>query len=177
MNEGNVKTIVSVNLCRIPFAEAVGADSLVAQIVTDNGKLLLHSSGRKRKHQCITRNAVAQAIILNILIDYQGNSENTLFPCFLFCDSKAIPSPIVHDITKAKLHNVADAQAKVSLKHKSGCYALVRTETASALFHRCDDFSILLCRESGCLFVHYRPPKEKKVRILGREKFTFCATL
>jgi hypothetical protein len=35
----------SVNLRGIPFAGTVGADALIAQVFTDQGKLLLYSSG------------------------------------------------------------------------------------------------------------------------------------
>ena len=46
LDEGDVITIVLVNLRGIPLAEAVGADSLIAQIITDDGKLFLNCSLR-----------------------------------------------------------------------------------------------------------------------------------
>ena len=65
------------------------ADTLIAQVVTDKGKLFLYGSGSQGKHQVIAAYSVAQTKIINILIDNKGNSENALFPCFLFCDQKA----------------------------------------------------------------------------------------
>ena len=54
------------------------ADALIAQIITDKGKLLLYGPCGQGKHQLIATYAVAQAEILNILIDNKGNSENTV---------------------------------------------------------------------------------------------------
>ena len=90
IGKGNIIAIVLINLCRIPLPETMGADTLIAQIVTDKGKLLLYGARCQGKHQLIAAYAVAQTEIFNILIDYKGNSENTLFPCFLFRDGKAI---------------------------------------------------------------------------------------
>ena len=41
LDKGNVISIRLVNLGSVPLAEAVGADALKAQIVTDDSKLLL----------------------------------------------------------------------------------------------------------------------------------------
>ena len=70
------------------------AYSRIAKVFTDKGKLLLNGSGRERKHQLVSRNAVAQAIVFYILIDNKGNSENALFPCFLFRNGKPVYSLI-----------------------------------------------------------------------------------
>lgn len=42
LNKGNVIAVVLVNLRRVPLAEAVSADSLIAQIIADASKDLLH---------------------------------------------------------------------------------------------------------------------------------------
>ena len=41
LDQGNVISVCLVNLRRIPLAEAVGADALIAQVITGDGKLLL----------------------------------------------------------------------------------------------------------------------------------------
>ena len=144
---GNIIAIVSVDLRRIPFAETVGADTFIAQILTDKGKLLLYGSGGQRKHKRVSVNAVAETIIFHILIDNKGNSENTLFPCFLFCDSQAVAAPIIDDIREMKPHNVANPDTKITLQNKCRCDTLIRTETSAPFSHRRDDFSILFrCR-------------------------------
>ena len=42
LNQRNIKAIGIINLRSIPFAEAVGTDALIAQIVAYNPKLALH---------------------------------------------------------------------------------------------------------------------------------------
>ena len=42
---GNIIAVVFVNLCRIPLPERMCADALIAEIITDNGKLLLYRPG------------------------------------------------------------------------------------------------------------------------------------
>ena len=66
------------------------ADTLIAQIIAYKGKLFLYGPCGQGKHQVISAYAVAQTEIFNILIDNKGNSENALFPCFLFSDGKPV---------------------------------------------------------------------------------------
>jgi hypothetical protein len=43
------------------------ADAFITEVFTDNGKLFLYGSGGQRKHNSVTLNAVAKAVILNSL--------------------------------------------------------------------------------------------------------------
>ena len=54
----------------IPFAEAVGADALIAQIVTDAGEDLLHFSGRNGEDPLRAAYAVPQTVVFYVLLDY-----------------------------------------------------------------------------------------------------------
>ena len=103
LHKGNVIPVVPVYLCSVPFPKAVGADSLIAQIITDKGKLFLYGPCGQGKHQFIAAYAVAQAEILNILIDNKGNSENALFPCFLSGDGKPVSAAVADNIGRALL--------------------------------------------------------------------------
>ena len=42
LDESNVVPAGFVNLCGVPLAETVGADALKAQVVADDGELLLN---------------------------------------------------------------------------------------------------------------------------------------
>jgi len=44
LNQRNIVSVSLVNLRGIPLAEAVGADTLIAKVVADNGKLLLYGA-------------------------------------------------------------------------------------------------------------------------------------
>ena len=70
----NIKAIGIINLRSIPFAEAVGTDTLIAQIVAYNPKLLLHCPFCDRENQFIAPDAAAQAVILHVLLDNQRDS-------------------------------------------------------------------------------------------------------
>ena len=109
LNEGDVVAVVLVNLCGVPFSEAVGADALVAQIVTDDGELLLDRSCGHREDQVVAAYAVAQTIVFNVLLDDQRDSEDTLLACLLLGDRQAEASAVIHDVAGAEPHNVADA--------------------------------------------------------------------
>ena len=66
--------------------ERVCTDAVKSKSITDKGKLLLYCALCQRKDALSASDAVAQTIVINILIDYKGNSERALFPCFLFCN-------------------------------------------------------------------------------------------
>ena len=59
LDKGNVISAVLVNLCGIPLSEAMGADTLIAQIVTDDVKLLLDSSLSDREDGGGTLDAIS----------------------------------------------------------------------------------------------------------------------
>ena len=110
LDKGNIIAVVSVNFCGVPFPKAVGADTLIAQVVTDKGKLLLYGARCQGKHQLIAAYSVAQAEVFNILIDNKGNSENALFLRLLFFDGKTIAPAVADYIRKAQAHNIVDLQ-------------------------------------------------------------------
>ena len=86
LDKGNVIPAVLVDLGSIPLPEAVSADALIAEIVTDNGKLLLHGSGCDGKEQVIFSDVVSQTVILDILGDDHGNGEDALLAGLLLGD-------------------------------------------------------------------------------------------
>ena len=83
LDEGDVKAVILVNLRGVPFAEAVGADALVAQTVTDDGELLLNCSCGHREDQVVAAYVVAQTIVFDVLLDDQRDSEDALLACLL----------------------------------------------------------------------------------------------
>ena len=133
LHKGDVIAIIAVDLCRIPFAEAVGADPLIAQVITDASKDLLHFPCRDGEDQIEMLDAVAQAVILNVLLDYERDGKHSRFSCLLLHDGPPEPSAIVHNIAGAELHDVADPQAKVAFQHKSRRHSFIRAKETAAL--------------------------------------------
>lgn len=109
LDKGNVKAVGPVNLSRVPFAEAVCADALDAQVTADKGKLLLHSAFRDGEDQIIPADAVPQTVVLDVLRNHERDGEDAPLACFLLHDLKAVSVPVLHDLTRAELHNVTDA--------------------------------------------------------------------
>ncbi len=60
MNEGNIKAIGFVNLCRIPLAETVSADPLIPEIIAYHLQLLLDCPFRNGEDALIGAYAVPQ---------------------------------------------------------------------------------------------------------------------
>ena len=74
--QGNIESIGIEDLCCVPLAKAVGADSFEAKVITDNMQLLLYCPLCDRKHQFCAPDVVAQTVVFNALIYDHGNSEH-----------------------------------------------------------------------------------------------------
>ena len=73
-----------VDLRCVPFAEAVGADTLNAQVVTYNMKLLLDCPFCNGENQVSSPDTISQTVVFNVLLNHQWNSEDPPLSCFLF---------------------------------------------------------------------------------------------
>lgn len=82
LNQRNIKAIGIINLRSIPFAEAMGTDTLIAQIVANNPKLLLDCPFCDRENQVIAPDAATQTVILHVLLNHQRDSKDTSFDDF-----------------------------------------------------------------------------------------------
>lgn len=178
LDKGDVETVVFVDLRGVPFAEAVSADALIAEVVTDAGKDLLHFPRRDGEYQITVSDAVAQTVILDVLLNHERDREIALLSRLLLDDGQAEASAVVHNVTGTQTHNVADAQAEVPFEHERSGDMLIGTAAAKALAHGRDDFFILLSRESGCFLVHFslqvRIPWRKSSRFERLSCFSAC---
>ena len=138
----------------VPFAEAVGADTVIAQIVADYAELLLHGSFCEREYPICVPDVMPETIVFYVLLDDERDSKNTSLAGLLFNNLQAITVTVPDNITGAKTENIADAQAQVALQHQGSGDAFIWAASAEAVFHCLDDLFILLCGERGCLFVH-----------------------
>ena len=76
LHKGDIITVILVNLGRVPLTEAVCANPIVAQVVADDGKLLLYRSFGNRKDKVFASNAATQTVVFYVLLDDQRNGEN-----------------------------------------------------------------------------------------------------
>ena len=76
MDKGNVIPVILVNLRGVPLAEAVGADTFVAQIVTNDSELLLYGSLGEREHEFAAPDAMPQTVVFHVLLNNQRDREH-----------------------------------------------------------------------------------------------------
>ena len=95
LHQRNVKSICIINLSCVPLAETVSADTLIAQIVAYNPKLLLYCPFCDWENQVIAPDAAAQAVILHVLLNHQRDSKDTPLACLLLYhfQSEAVTIP------------------------------------------------------------------------------------
>ena len=145
LDKGNVEPVIVVDFRCVPLSETVGADAIVAQIVAHDFQLLLDCPFRNGENQFITPDAVAQTVVLNVLLNHKGNCEESALACLLLYHFQSVAVCVPHDIAKAQFQNVADAQAQVPFQNKGGGDALVGTATGESFLHGLDNRFVLLC--------------------------------
>ena len=173
LDQGNIIAVVLVDLRRVPLAEAVRADALIAQVIADPRKDLLHFPCCNGEDQVGALDAVAQAVILYVLLDHERDREDALLARLLLHDRETEPSAVVHDIAGAELHDIADPQPQVAFQHESRCHPLIGTKEAAAFFHGSYNVLVLFCGQSRCFLVHFC----LQVRICEAGKFAFLGGL
>ena len=150
----DVVPVVLVNLCCVPLAEAVCADVLVAQKLADDGKLLLDSSGRDREDPVLFADPVALAVVGDVVVDHLRDREVPFLSGLLLRDGQPVAPAVVDDVARSEPDDIADAQTKVPFQDQNRGDPVIRMEQRRTGLHGGDDLVVLLCRESGCLFVH-----------------------
>ena len=111
LNKGYVVAIGLVYLRGVPLTKAVGADTLIAQVVAHDMELLLYGPLGDREYQGVSVYAIPQAIILYVLLDNKRNREHVALAGFLLGDLQAVSVPVSDNITGPQLQYVADPQA------------------------------------------------------------------
>ena len=99
LDKGNVISAVLVNLGGIPLPEAVSADALIAQVVTDDMKLLLYGSFCHGEDGGGALNTIPQTVILDVLLDNKGNCERSELAGLLLGDVQTEAVTISYDVT------------------------------------------------------------------------------
>lgn len=75
LHQRNIIAVVLVDFRRVPLAEAVSADALIAQIITDASKNFLHFPCRDGEDQLGAPDPMPQTAILDILLNHERNQN------------------------------------------------------------------------------------------------------
>lgn len=86
LHQSDVIMAVLIDLGGIVLPEAVGADILVTQVVTDRFEMPLNGSFTDWEDPLILQDALIQAVAADKLIKGQRNREYPGLPGFLLCD-------------------------------------------------------------------------------------------
>ena len=154
LDKGDIVAVILVNLRGIPLAEAVGADVRVAQIITDNVELLPNGALGDREDIIGVADGIAQAVVLNILLNHQRHREDPVLSGLLFYHFQAVAVAIPNNIARPQPENVADAQAQVCFQNQGRSNPFIGAAAAKALLHIVDDFLVLLLCQSLGFLVH-----------------------
>lgn len=173
LDKGNIIAVCLVNLRGVPFAEAVCADTLIAQIIAHKAELLLYGPLGNGENQLVVADIVPQAIVFYVLLYDQRDGEHAALARLLLGDLQTVSVSIPDNITRAELQYIADAQSQISFQHKGGCNPLIGAAPAKALFHGPYNLFVLLCGERLCFLIHGGLHGQKfvfssgKVRVCG----------
>ena len=100
LDKGNVEPVFVVDFRGVPLAEAVGADALIAQIVAHDFQLLLDCPFRNGENQFIAPDAVAQTVVLNVLLNDKRDSKCPALAGLLLNHIQSESVTIPDDITQ-----------------------------------------------------------------------------
>lgn len=128
--KGNVIAIVLVDFCCVPLAEAVGADAVKAEIITDDGELLLYCSFRDWENQVILFYSITETVVFYVLLDHERDGEDASLAGFLLSDLKPESVAIPHNVAEPEHENIADTQTKIAFQHKRGGDAFIGAAAA-----------------------------------------------
>ena len=98
LDEDNVVIVRPVYLRCVPLAERMGADAVIAEIVTDFAQMLLYLRRGERDNHSVRCNLMVNAIDTQELIERKRNSEGSGFSGLLFRDGQAVAFPVLYNI-------------------------------------------------------------------------------
>ena len=143
--QDNVIAIGLVDLCGVPLAEAVGADTVIAQVIADDMQLLLDRALCDGEYNLLASNPMTQAVILNVLVKHQRHSEDPALSCLLLHNLQAVTITIPYNVTQTELQNIADPKPQIALQNQNCGNPLIRTAAGETFPHGLDGLLILLC--------------------------------
>lgn len=154
LDQGNVVAVVPVDFRGIILSEAVGADALNAQIITDYLQLPLNRPLCQREDDGIGRDPVVQTIAADKLIEGQRHSEHSGLSGFLLRDGQPVPLTVADDVIQPQPDDVRDPQAQIGFQHQGCSHSLIRSASGKPLLHGRDDLFVLLRSQCNSALIH-----------------------
>ena len=154
LNQDDVVTVGLVDLGSVPLAETVGADAVIAQVVADNVQLRLNHPLCNGKDGLCPSDAIAQAVVLDVLVENQWHCEDSALAGFLLHDLQPVTVAIPDDIAQSEFQDVADPKPQIALQNQGRGDAIIGSAAGKAFPHGLDDLLVLRCGQCFCFLVH-----------------------
>ena len=108
MDKDDVMTIPLVNICSIPFAEAVSADVGIAENVTDCFQIALDLPHMDWKQKSIGGDLFRSGVIAEKVVNIIGYGERPPLPRLFLGDVQTVAVSVSDDVTKPQPEDIPD---------------------------------------------------------------------
>ena len=102
-----------VDVRGVPLAEAVGADVLITEVVTDGLQILLYRPLRNREESLRGFNAVLRCVLAEVIVDALGDGERPFLPGLRFHNVEPVPTTITDEVGESETQNVTYTHSEV----------------------------------------------------------------
>ena len=119
LHQGDIITIVLVDLCSVEFAEAVRADPFISQVVASHFQNGLHRAFTDRENPIFLTDPISQAVIFNVLVNGEGDCEGSGLTRLLLLNVQPVSVTVFNNVGQAQLQDVTDPEPKISFQHQS----------------------------------------------------------
>lgn len=154
LDKGDIVVAVLIDFRSVEFAEAVRADTLKTQIVTDHLQLLLDGPCGNGENKSIWGNVVVEAVAAYKLIQRNGDGECSGLSGFLFDDGETIAFTVLDNVREMQIHDIGDTQTEIGFQHERRCCPVIGSASGKALLHGADDFPVLFGGQSNGFSIH-----------------------
>ena len=102
LHQGNVAIVILIDLRGIEFPEAMGTNTLIAQVIAGLLQDHLDIPHRDREDPLLPADAVPVAVVLDELLQDHRHGESALLLGFLLGDVKPVPVAVPDDVAEPK---------------------------------------------------------------------------
>ena len=153
--QGDVMSVLIVDIGRIVFPKAVRADIFISEIVRDFLQVFLDPPLLYGEDLILGSDPVLKAVVLDIHVHFCRDRESPLFPGLLLMDVEPVSVAVLYYVLKTEFQDVLDPQSQICLKHKCRCYPGILPESCTAFMHCLYDLFVLLFCECHGHFVRH----------------------
>ena len=120
LDKSDIVVAVLVDFSSVELTEAMSADTIKTQIVTDHLQLLLDGSGGNGEDNSIWGDVVVEAVAAYELIQCNGDGERSGLSGFLFDDGETVAFTVLDNVREMQIHDIGDIYCSDYIRENSG---------------------------------------------------------